>query len=426
MDAAQVDSVASTALELIRTLSGSAPLGLDLTDRAHLDVVREMADVLQRAVDSSAELRPIEAEVAPEAGVPLSVRVAVKLAISRLCLAEIEEPVHVSVVLAVYKEHVRILRGEEHPAGEDFLREKLRQLRWLFGPTRRHGWDLTVVDDGCPEGSGRLAEEVLEEFTEPGEEARVLYLEDALRRRLPITGALKAASESQKGGSIRYGLWDALQTRRDGKHLALFTDADLSTHLGQIGLMAAPFADPAVFAAVGSRREPTSVVVKRGGRNDRGKLFIYLWKRLLPQLRGIVDTQCGFKAFDADDLRSWIEEVQDDGFSFDVEMLLRLQLRSPGSARRVPIAWIDSEAASTTAELEPYLPMLHNIARLYRTALPWSAESEPFAEVVEKLDDRAFRTLTSRIPSEILDREPIVFDTFAGVSAEELASAAGL
>jgi hypothetical protein len=50
--------------------------------------------------------------------------------------------------------------------------------------------------------------------------------------------------------------------------------------------------------AIGSRREPDSVVVKQGTRNDRGKLFIYLWKRMVPVLGDIIDTQCGFKAFD--------------------------------------------------------------------------------------------------------------------------------
>ncbi len=79
--------------------------------------------------------------------------------------------------------------------------------------------------------------------------------------------------------------------------VVLFTDADLSTHLCQCGLLVEPVVCGGASAGIGSCREPTSVVVKQGKRNTRGKLFIYLRKRLIPQLRGIIDTQCGFKAF---------------------------------------------------------------------------------------------------------------------------------
>jgi hypothetical protein len=208
--------------------------------------------------------------------------------------------------------------------------------------------------------------------------------------------------------------------------VALFTDADLSTHLGQIGLLVSPLTRPGCLAAVGSRREPSSVVVKAGTRNVRGKLFIYLWKRLVPQLRSIVDTQCGFKAFDGADLGRWIEGTRDSGFSFDVELLLCLQLRRPGSITKVPVAWIDSAAASTTTDLEPYLPMLKNIVRLYRAELPTTPSADAFARLIDQLDAAAFRELVENIPPEIAGREPHEVGDEDSVSAQALASAAGL
>ena len=60
-----------------------------------------------------------------------------------------------SVVFAVYKEHHRILRPEEHDSGEDFLRRKVAQLNWLASSSPKFSWELVAVDDGCPEGSGR-------------------------------------------------------------------------------------------------------------------------------------------------------------------------------------------------------------------------------------------------------------------------------
>ena len=102
----------------------------------------------------------------------------------------------------------------------------------------------------------------------------------------------------------------AVAAERDrSNHVVVFTDADLSTHLGQIGLLVAPIVQDGYDAAIGSRREPMSVVIKSGARNLRGKLFIYLWKRLIPKLSPIVDTQCGFKAFRADVARGIVEDT---------------------------------------------------------------------------------------------------------------------
>jgi hypothetical protein len=410
----------------LAALTEAAPTELDLTSAAQLRTLQDMALSLVEVGATVAALRDADERVARDASLPISVRVASKLALGRVSLAEIEEPVHISLVVAVYKEHQRILTADEHRDGEDFLREKLRQLRWLFDETPRHSWDLTVVDDGCPEGSGRIAGSILEEYADPQEEVRVLFLEDAIQAGLPIVGTMSSPSESQKGGAVRLGLWHATRKPRVGHHMVAFSDADLSTHLGQIGLLAQPLTEPGVHAAIGSRREATSVVVKAGRRDGRGRLFIYLWKRLIPQLRGIVDTQCGFKAFNAQHLRSWIERVSENGFSFDVEMLVRLQLISPGSVRKIPVAWIDSEAASTTADLEPYLPMLQSIAQLYRTELPATEVGDRFAEVITGLDARSFETLVANVPAEITSRNPSEFDDFHSVTPDELKQAAGL
>ena len=67
-------------------------------------------------------------------------------------------------------------------------------------------------------------------------------------------------------------------------------------------------------AVIGSRREEASIVVKKGVRNLRGKLFIYLWKRLIPNLNYVVDTQCGFKAF-----AEFIETLDETGWNRLVE-----------------------------------------------------------------------------------------------------------
>ncbi len=407
---------------LLGLLSVEAPPEVDLTDPEHEAWVVAAADRIVRTTPASAQVEALDGELA-DARMPVACGLAVKLALSRSRVRELVKPAHLSVVLAVYKENIRILTRTAHPHGEDFLRRKLAQLRWLFDETP-HTWDLTVVDDGCPDGSGRIAEEILVTDA-PDADARVLFLDAAIRRDLPVVSRLSSPDESRKGGSVRYGMWHAAQTVRDN-HVILFTDADLSTHLGQSGLLMAPILEGGAKCAVGSRREPTSVVVKAGQRNTRGKLFIYLWKRLIPPLGEIVDTQCGFKAFAPGPLEAWFTGAIESGFAFDIELLLNVQLASPGSIEKVGVAWIDSDAQSTTADLEPYLDMLGMVVRFYRKYLPPTAVADGFAGVIESLDQEAFDRLLDDLPVSIADADPASFGDFEGVSAAELRSRAGL
>jgi hypothetical protein len=390
-----------------------------LSDPAQLYRAHRAADSLLDGDLSASDLRALEsARVESGHEGALSEQLAVKMALSRRLLLDLDPPVHLSVVFAVYREHRRILRPEEHPHGEDFLREKLRQLRWLFTGLEGASWDLTVVDDGCPEGSGRIAERILERLELEGE-TRVLFLERAIADGHPAIAGLSSTDDSRKGGSIVLGMWEAAQRRRDG-HVILYTDADLSTHLGQSGLLIDPLLAGGAAAAIGSRREPASVVIKRGLRDTRGRLFIYLWKGLFPQLADVVDTQCGFKAFSAATVRAITPRMLERRFAFDVELLLRTRLRDAGEIVRVPIAWIDSEAASTTTDLQPYLPMLRQMVRMYRTYLPPEPDADRMAELIERLDEEAWQRLARDVPPAIAERDPAEFSRWRGVSTDAL------
>lgn len=218
-------------------------------------------------------------------------------------------------------------------------------------------------------------------------------------------------------------MWEAAAEHRPN-HVVLFTDADLSTHLGQCGLLMAPLLTGGADAAIGSRREPTSVVVKTGTRNTRGKLFIYLWKRLFPELGALVDTQCGFKAFTADTVRAVAGEMLEKQFAFDIELLLKTELRRADAITKVPVAWIDSEAASTTTDLQPYLPMLRKMAEMSRAYLPSRDEAAAFAGFIDGLDDEAWSRLVEAVPEAIATREPHTFGDWNDVTVDELAAAA--
>ena len=350
-------------------------MSLDLTNSSHLDELYQLADQLLAKTDSDTDaLQQLEIQSLTTANTPLQHQVALKLARSKAIVTRqlpVDQALFISVLFAVYKEHQRILSSDEHPHGEDFLNRKIHQLHWLFDGTPHIDWELIVVDDGCPENSGHIAQTIIKK-NQLQNKARVLFLEDAIDENLPVAAGLDSLADSQKGGAILYGMWEAAQKNHgEGiNHIILYTDADLSTHLGQTGLLLEPFANPDIQAVIGSRREPASVVVKKGTRNTRGKLFIYLWKRLLPILGDIIDTQCAFKAFRADLAREIILNSIEKKFAFNIELLLKSELRSPDTTRVIPLAWIDSEAASTTTDIEPYLPMLQSIVSMYRTYLP--------------------------------------------------------
>lgn len=379
----------------------------------------EAACFLLASYSSPDVIKELEEElIADKENFPLSVHLAVKLARSKSIIASIDEPFHTSIVFAVYKEHNRIRKPTEHQHGEDFLFRKISQLKWLFDEYPGLSWDLTIVDDGCPEHTGRIAQRIVEAKCS-GEAVQVLFLENAIQQGLPVARSMHSVLDSNKGGAIQYGLWTAVKQSKKN-HIVVFTDADLSTHLGQIGLLIDGIINQGGDAAIGSRREAASLVVKKGIRNSRGKLFIYLWKRLIPLPNYIVDTQCGFKAFTADTVRTIVSNLIETRFAFDIELLLKTELRRKGSVVTVPIAWIDSEVGSSTTELSPYLSMLKSVVKIYRHYLAENRESAQFANFIEALDESSWNTLVDNIPGEITDRNPKEFGNFAGIQASDL------
>ncbi len=408
--------------ELIDKHLVKGPKQADLTDEEYSRQVYLAAEELLEAGINSDHIDSIENELLENYQESmLFVLLVLKIVRSKLFVRDIDDPLRLSLVFAVYKEHNRIRKRSEHPHGENFLVRKVEQLRWLFSSNENIEWKLIVVDDGCPENSGKIAEQIAE--TEGlNQEVEVLFLEDAITQELAPARSLKSTSESQKGGSIVYGMWHAVQHFGEEGHIVAFTDADLSTHLGQLGLLMHPIIEDQKLSAIGSRREKDSVVIKKGARNNRGKLFIYLWKRLIANLGDIVDTQCGFKAFQAGIISGITDDLIEKKFAFDIELLLRSAQLNEGSIAKTGIAWIDSDAASTTTALSPYLPMLKSIVKMYRRYFETDDQRDSFAGFVENLSEDEFHLLLDNIPENLLKREPYEFTDYDQVSVQELES----
>ncbi len=393
----------------------------DITNPAHWDFIETLAQQIYKNANNANDIVSLEEVVTSEKEkFPMTVQIAVKVALSKKMLSGINKKVHISILFAVYKENHRIVTKAEDELGEDFLIRKIKQMEFLTGEFNNISWDMIVVDDGCPEKSGIAAQQILK----TGKEAetsrvKVLFLKDAIEQNLDVIKPLKSTDESRKGGSIEYGMYVAAQQQKSN-HVIIFTDADLSTHLGQSGLLVNEIINHNKKAAIGSRRETKSVVVKKGTRNTRGKLFIYLWKRLISPLNYITDTQCGFKAFDAEIVNNLINNTLEKKFAFDIELLLKTELLRHHSIAKVAIAWYDSEAASTTTDLQPYLSMLQATAAMYRKYLPANPVSDEFADFIENMNETQWQKLVQKVPKKIAEGDPSDFHKFDEVKVHQL------
>ena len=340
----------------IEEIVTASPASLDLTDKNQAFQTFELADLLLDLYLSENELTGLENRVVAEPQkYPTILHLAVKLALSKTQLNALTTQIHLTVVVPLFKEHNRIKSREVHPAGEDFIRRKVAELNWLYGSKTDDTFDLIFVDDGCPEESGLIASNIIAK--EGYDNVRVLFLEHAIASGLPIAKGLKSTEDSQKGGAIQYGLWEAIhQPRKQTELIVLYTDADLSTNIGQAGLLIKRLSNNKTMCALGSRYDPGGIYCTPEGAqglsdNDKLRLIFrnYVRAELLPQLGPGVDTQCGFKAIKAEVLADTLEKMVDKSFSFDMELLLLITLNYDQGGRTIaqaPIVWIESNAES--------------------------------------------------------------------------------
>jgi dolichyl-phosphate beta-glucosyltransferase len=207
-------------------------------------------------------------------------------------------------------------------------------------PLARGASEIIVVDDGSTDRTSRIAAEVL--LGRPNDRI--------LRRRI----------NRGKGYSIREGMLAA-----SGK-LILFSDADLSTPIREFEKLFAGI-KAGNDIVIGSRALPGSNIRRRQSpiRERMGRMFNVLVRTFV--LKGIRDTQCGFKLFRREAATDIFSRLLMNGFSFDVEALYVGRLLGY-SIGQVPVVWINSPQSkvrlfySSTAMLRD----LFRIRRLHR------------------------------------------------------------
>jgi hypothetical protein len=374
----------------------------DLTDPHQNNAVLDWADRL--AADGSA---PVPQEIAPEARALARSRTLLRDGLSDAG----PDALHLSVVWAMYGETARMAPRTQNPHGEDFVRTKVAQLDWLTSGTSAT-WDILACDDGCPDqpSSAEAMEAVIEQEGYPADGHRrvaVMRLADVLGtdRLGPAFSRLTSTSDSRKGGSILAALATAIDRRpAAATHVVCYTDADLSANLGQLGSLAMPVVDGAA-AALGQRYGvPGATLVKETGPTQEPQstgskpdkliiLFRHMVRALLvPDLAHVLDTQAGFKAFDAARLAPVLPEMTSFNETFDVELLIRMAQRYGSDPIAVqPICFTEDYAQTNFPSVDPgagHLAMVRQVVELHdRLVAPHAPASGEAADLLAFLRD---------------------------------------
>ena len=290
-------------------------------------------------------------EIAGKSDTPLEFKLAAKLVDSRRYALSVGRRLNIGVVFAMWGEQNRILsKSDINPNGEDSLRTKIKQLNWITAGTPID-WTLYAVDDGCPYDSGNIAQDIARTHL-LGEKVKVFFLSKAVPTDSGPLKNLKSASDSRKAGAIILGCMHAIS---DGKDAVIYTDADSSVHLGQIGLLLRPFVDNGYRIVLGNRKDPDAVLLKEEGRWGIGIKLLRHMQRMVGQAifsNNILDTQAAFKLYERNILRQIIDDPTVFDFSFDTDWLLAaISMGEP--LAKVPFAFIDSFAESASITQGP-------------------------------------------------------------------------
>jgi hypothetical protein len=341
----------------IAMLSKKLPDEIDLTDSSQDNLFFEAATDLLNKYPETSTLQNLDGWITsrPEKYKNAMLLVS-KQALSKMYVKQIDYPLHVSLVLAMSNEHNRIRpKSSDNHNGEDFVRRKMKQMEWLLKDSLPN-FNMILVDDGCPKQSGEKAQEIIEK--EEYKNAKVFYLEDGIKRQSVVIKGLKSTSDSRKGGSIQYGMWQALENYSEGDkpHIIVFTDADMAAPVSEIGLLLGK-QDDKTMLTIASRYDAGSICRGPWGKNgevqgltefDRRMVGLrgLVFSKLFPQTGKITDTQCGLKAFNAKLLRQILLKTKVRTFSFDIELLV-LAASTDTAIAFAPIYWHDSFAESS-------------------------------------------------------------------------------
>jgi dolichyl-phosphate beta-glucosyltransferase len=211
--------------------------------------------------------------------------------------------IHLSVVIPAFNEATRLPRYLDEIVG--------------FLEGRGERYEIVVVDDGSTDGTAAAVR--------------------AGAAGNPAVRVLSLGLNRGKGAAVRAGMLAATGASR------LFTDADGATPIAELKRLEPALATGA-DVVIGSRALVDTAVSVHARRHRvmAGRIFHCVAVGL--GLRGVADSQCGFKLFTKAAAQTLFGELETAGFGFDVELLLRARARGYRVVE-VPVNWTDQKGS---------------------------------------------------------------------------------
>ncbi|RIK07245.1 MAG: glycosyl transferase [Acidobacteria bacterium] len=236
----------------------------------------------------------------------------------------------VEIVVPVYNE-------------EAVLESSIRRLVGYLNEHFPFDWAVMIADNASADETWQIAQRLATEI--PGVDA--LRLEEKGRGR-----ALRTA-------------W-----RSSGADVVAYMDVDLSTDLNALLPLVAPLLSGHSDVAIGSRLSNGAHVVRGPKRELISRSYNFLLRRIAGA--HFHDAQCGFKALRRDAALALLDNVENENWFFDTELLL-LAEQNGMRIHEVPVDWID-DPDSRVKVIATALEDLRGIWRVKRRA--WRGELE--------------------------------------------------
>jgi len=187
----------------------------------------------------------------------------------------------------------------------------LRLYRHLASQMRHHDFQITIVDNASVDRTPQIAA--------------------ALAREMQFVSFMRL-EEKGRGRALRTA-WSASDA-----DVVVYMDVDLSTDLAHLRQLVEPLLAGEADIAIGSR-------LAKGANVSRGvkrEFISRTYNRILRLSLGVrfSDAQCGFKAARRASIEHLLNQIQDQNWFFDTELLV-LAEREGMTILEVPVRWED-------------------------------------------------------------------------------------
>jgi glycosyltransferase involved in cell wall biosynthesis len=218
------------------------------------------------------------------------------------------------------------------------LEEAVRQTKQAMTAITP-SYELLIAEDGSTDGCAELA--------------RAIAANDPVVRHIHSDARLGRGKALNRAFKVARG------------EVIMFMDVDLSTDLAYLKPLISAIREEHYEIAIGSRLLSESETKRSLKRSTLSTVYNFLVRLILSsKLR---DHQCGFKAFRRTSLLNILDEIEDEHWFWDTELLVRAQ-RKGYRVKELPVHWEDKGAANTKVKaVSDSTALFSSIIRLFFT-----------------------------------------------------------